>query len=90
MTVPPWLFHRVCHARLLLSEHWDAAQVTKDGAEGPEEPLFLHQEITLDTFSTHIQLSEDEIPVAGMWCQADNVLVGMVFCYFSRPSHSFV
>jgi len=36
-----------------------------------------------------IKLTDEEIPVAGVWSQADDKLVGMVLRYFSGPSHTF-
>jgi hypothetical protein len=65
-------------------------QSLEDRTERPEEPLFLHQEVTLEAFRTAIELSEEEVPVAGMGSQTDNILVGVSLRYLGGPPHTFV
>ena len=75
---------------MLLAIDRYAAQTPEDGTERPEEPLLLHKEIALHTYRPAVEQSKNEVPVAGMRRQTDNVFVGMVNRYFSRPSHPLV
>ena len=81
------LSHTVGHTGMLLSDHRDATQALEQDAEGEEEPLFLHQEVALHTLGTGLELSEAEVPVGGVWSQADNKLIGMVL---SGPSQMLI
>jgi hypothetical protein len=74
----------------LLAKNGNAAQTSEDGSEGPEEPFFLHEEITLHTMGTNIELPDEEIPVAGVRSQAENTLLGQLFRYFISKPHVFV
>lgn len=84
------LSHTIGHAGFLLTDHGDATQSLEQDAEGEEKPLLFHQEIALHASCTGIELSEDEVPVAGMGRQTDNILVGMVLCDLCGPSPALI
>ena len=75
---------------MLLSVDGNAPKSLEDGSKRPEEPFFLHEEMALDTVGATIEKPDDEIPVAGMRSQTDDVFVGMFFGNLGRPSHSFI
>ena len=72
------LSHTIGHAGFLLTDHGDATQSLEQDAKGEEKPFLLHQKVALHASGTGIKLSEDEVPVAGVGCQTDDILVGMV------------
>ena len=84
------LSHTIGHAGMLLTDHRDATQSFEQDAKGEEEPLLLHQKVALHASGPGIKLSEDEVPVAGMGRQTDNILVGMVLCDFCGPSPALI
>ena len=84
------LCHAVGHARMLLPIDRDTTQFLEENTEWEEEPFLLHEEVALHAASTNIQLSYQEVPVAGVRSQADNKLIGMVLRYFGSPSQMFV
>jgi hypothetical protein len=63
--------------------------MSEDGSQGPEEPLFFHQEVALHALAFAIKLPDEKIPVAGMWCKADDVFVGVRFGHVDFPPHLF-
>ena len=84
------LSHTVCHAGMPLTDHWNTPQSFEQNAQREEKPFFLHQKITLHTSRTRIKLSEDEVPVAGVGRQTDDVFVGMVLGYLCGPSPALI
>jgi len=87
---PGCLGQSVGQAIVLLPHHGYAAQTPEDGSERPEEPLALHQEVAAHALGGIVELPQHEVPVAGVGSQTDNILVGMLLCHFSGPSHLFV
>ena len=75
---------------MLASPHRYASHLSEDRSQRPEEPFLLHQEVALDVLSSGVELSYQEVPVAGVWCKTDDVLLGKVDGYFLLPSHSLV
>ena len=50
----------------------------------------FHHEIDVHALGAHVELADKEIDVAGVWCQADDILVGMGNGDVFRPSHLLV
>ena len=84
------LSHTISHAGVLLTDDGNTAQSFEQDAEGEEEPLLLHQEIALHASGTSIKLAENEIPIGGVWSQADNKLIRMILSYLCGPSPMFI
>ena len=76
----------VGHARMLASPYGDAAHLAEDRSQGPKEPLLLHQEVALGAFGVRLGLTEYQIPVAGMRCQANDVFLGNIHRYLLAPT----
>ena len=73
-----------------LTDDGDTAQSLEQDAKGEEEPFLLHQKVALHASGTGIKLSEDEVPVAGVGCQTDDILVGMVLRNLYGPSPALI
>ena len=84
------LSHTIGHAGFLLTDHGDATQSLEQDAEGEEEPFLLHQKIALHASGTGIELSKDEVPVAGVGSQTDDVFVGMILRNICGPSPALI
>ena len=78
------------HAGVLRAEYGDAAHLTEDRSQGPEEPLLFHQEVASHASCPDVELSYQEVPVAGVWCQTDDILVGVLLRYIGCPPHVFI
>ena len=80
----------VRHASVLATLYGYAAHAAEDGAKRPHEPLFLHQELTAEAFGTAIELSHEKVPVAGVWCQGDDVLPWQRHADLGLPTHESI
>ena len=77
----------VRHALLLVAVHGNAAQFAHQYAQGPEEPFLLHQEVARKALGMAIEHAYDEVHVAGMRCQCNDVLLGEGFGDLLPVSH---
>lgn len=66
--------------------HGNAAPSTKEGAERPEKPFFLHKEIDGNVFGKTIAHAQHEVPVGGVWSEGDDEFVGVGDGDFFAPS----
>lgn len=80
----------VRHAGVLATLYGYATHTAEDGAERPNEPLLLHQELTAEAFGTAIELPHEEVPVAGVWCQGDDVLLWQRHADLGLPTHESI
>ena len=67
-----------------------AAKMAEQNAQRPEKPFLFHQEVDFPSLGSGIQLTEQEIPVACVWSQANDVFVGMGCGHVFPPPHVFV
>ena len=80
----------VGHAGVLASPYRYSSHLAEDGSQWPEEPFLLHQEVALDSFGMSVELSDEEVPVAGMWSKTDNILLGMGYGNLLGPSQALI
>ena len=67
---------RLREVAMLATIHGNATQAAQQIAHREEEPGILHQETRLHAHRVYAQLTENEIPVAGVRRNDDNALVG--------------
>lgn len=77
-------------AEVLVAIDWYASPPFEDRSEWPEEPLALHQEVGVHTFGTHEELTNDEIPVAGVWGHTEDAFLRLLNGDVFLPSHAAV
>lgn len=56
-----------------------AAQSAHEDADGPKEPLLLHEEVAVEAFGPAVDVADDEVPVAGVRREGDDALFGHGF-----------
>lgn len=80
----------VCHTSMLGTPHRDTTHFFETIAQWPKEPLFLHEEVTLQAFGKGIQLAYEKVPIARVWCQTYNILGWTFDGHISCPAQSFI
>ena len=80
----------VGHAGVLAAPYGNAPHLAEDRSQGPEEPFLLHEEVALHALGVSVELTEEEVPVAGVWCEADDELLRDVDVDLFLPSESLV
>ena len=77
-------------AHVFLTLHRDTSHATEQRAKWPEEPLLFHHELTAESFGIAVKLSHQEIPVACVRSQCDDVFVGEAHTHVRSPPHQVV
>ena len=67
-----------------------ATEMAEPYAKRPEEPLLLHEEVSLNALGTRVEKSDNKVPVAGMWSKTEYILFGVVHFYMSGPPHALI
>ena len=65
----------------------DASESAKQGAEWPKEPFALHEKLGGESDGGVIEFAYEEIPIAGVWCYADDALGRGGLVDMDGPSH---
>ena len=86
----PGLFgDNVCGMHLLATIDGDTAEPSHQNTHRPEEPLFLHEEVAVETFRATIKVADNEIPIASVRSEGNNAFLWQRFCDGFREVEPF-